>query len=257
MLAILSPSKTMDFSPQTMVSRKTKPAFLKDSAELIDLLRPLSAARLRPLMDVSPALAELNRERFQAWRVPFPRGAAKQALLAFRGEVYQGFELESFSPEHWNFAQDHLRILSGLYGLLRPLDGMLPYRLEMGTPLKNPRGKDLYAFWAHRLTEALNKALKKQGDDVLVNLASKEHFQAVPLEGLKARVVTPVFKDIKNGRLMFITFYAKRARGMMADHIIREGLTDVEELKAFNGDEYAYDASLSDEDTLVFTRGER
>lgn len=257
MLAILSPAKTLDYSPQRLVSRKTKCAFLKDSEELIEQLRQLSSKRLGKLMGISEKLADLNHERFQAWTLPFPRGEAKQALLAFKGDVYQGFELERFTEEDWAFAQDHLRILSGLYGLLRPLDQMLPYRLEMGTKLKTNRGKDLYEFWGTQLTESLNKALKRQGDDILINLASNEYYGAVKKDALKARVVTPVFKDVKNGKLRFISFYAKLARGLMADFIIRNGIEAIEDLKAFAVDDYAFDASLSDEDTMVFTRGER
>ncbi len=257
MLAIISPAKSLDFSPQSLVTRKTKPAFLKDSEALIEVMREKSPDDLRALMGISEKLADLNYERFQKWENPYPRGEAKQAVLAFRGDVYQGFELETFEEADWAFAQDHLRILSGLYGLLRPLDLILPYRLEMGTKLATSRGKDLYAFWGDQLTEALNKALKKQGDDVLVNLASNEYFGAVRPSVLKGRIVTPVFKDMKNGRLKIISFFAKKARGMMADHIIRHGLSEIDDLKGFDGGDYGFDASLSDESTLVFTRGER
>ena len=257
MLAILSPAKTLDYSSPQLVSRKTKCEFLKDSEELIEGLRQLSSMRLGKLMSISEKLADLNRDRFQAWKLPFPRGEAKQALLAFKGDVYEGFELERFTEADWAFAQDHLRILSGLYGLLRPLDQMLPYRLEMGTKLKTRRGKDLYEFWGMQLTESLNKALKRQGDDILVNLASNEYYGAVQKGALKAQVVTPVFKDVRNGKLRFISFYAKLARGLMADFIIRNAIEEVEDLKGFAVDGYAFDASLSDDDTLLFTRGER
>lgn len=256
-MAILSPAKTLDYGPQSLVSRKTKPGFLKDSEELIAVVKQLTPKALGKLMGISEKLAELNHARFQAWEVPFPKGEAKQALLAFKGDVYQGFEFERFTAEDWSFAQDHLRILSGLYGLLRPLDQMLPYRLEMGTKLGTERGKDLYEFWGTQLTESLNKALKKQGDDVLINLASNEYFGAVKPAALKGRVVTPVFKDTKNGKLKIISFHAKRARGMMADFVIRNGLKKVEDLKAFDTADYGFDAGLSNEDTLVFTRAER
>ena len=256
MLAILSPAKTLDYSPQRLVSRKTNCEFLKDSEELIGGLSKLSSKDVGKLMGISEKLADLNRERFQTWTVPFPKGAAKQALLAFKGDVYQGFDLECFSEEDWRFAQDHLRILSGLYGLLRPLDQMLPYRLEMGTKLKTTRGKNLYEFWGTQLTDSLNKALKRQGDDILVNLASNEYYGAVKKEALKARVITPVFKDTKNGKLKIISFYAKLARGLMADFIIRNRIEGVEDLKGFAAAAYGFDASLSEGSTLVFTRGE-
>ncbi|MFT4636817.1 MAG: cytoplasmic iron level regulating protein YaaA (DUF328/UPF0246 family) [Verrucomicrobiales bacterium] len=257
MIAILSPAKTLDYSSQSLVSRKTMPAFLKDSEELIAVARMLSKKELGRLMGISEKLAELNHERFQSWIAPFPKGEAKQALLAFKGDVYQGFEFDLFEKKDWDFAQEHLRILSGLYGLLRPLDLMLPYRLEMGTKLGTKRGKDLYTFWGASLTEALNAALKKQGDDVLVNLASNEYFGAVRPKALKGQIITPVFKDTKKGKVKIISFFAKRARGMMADFIIRNGLSKVEDLKAFNVADYAFEAALSSEDTFVFTRGER
>ena len=257
MISILSPAKSLDYGPQNLVTRKTTPAFLPDSEELIEIARKLSKKDLGKLMGISEKLAELNHERFQSWVTPFPNGEAKQALLAFKGDVYQGFELESFEKKHWDFAQEHLRILSGLYGLLRPLDMILPYRLEMGTRLVTKRGKDLYEFWGVSLTEALNKALKKQGDDILVNLASNEYFGAVQPKALNGRVITPVFKDTKNGKVKIISFFAKRARGMMADFIIRNELAKVDDLKAFNVADYAFDAALSSADTLVFIRGER
>ena len=255
MLAILSPAKTLDYSPQNLVSRKTKPGFLQDSEELICALRKLSARDLRELMGISPALADLNHQRFQRWTVPFPRGQAKQALSAFKGDVYRGFKLASFRKEDWDFAQDHLRILSGLYGTLRPLDAILPYRLEMGTKLATHRGSNLYEFWGTRITESLNKAIRKQGDDILLNLASNEYFRAVKPQALKGRLVNAVFKDTKNGKLKVINFYAKHARGMMADFVIRHRLTRVDDLKGFNEADYGFDDTLSDESTLVFTRG--
>ncbi len=257
MLAILSPAKSLDFGPQQWTKKKTQPAFLKDSAVLAAQLKKMTAEELSSLMGISAKLGELNHERYQTWKTPYPSGAAKQALLAFTGDVYQGFNLDLFQDGDWDFAQDHLRILSGLYGLLKPLDQILPYRLEMGTKLKNDRGKDLYEFWGHSPTDALNKALKKQGDDVLVNLASNEYFGAVKPAALQGRVVTPVFKDYKNGKLKIISFFAKRARGMMADFMIRQQLKAVDDLKAFDVAGYGFDTSLSSEDTLVFTRAER
>lgn len=257
MIAILSPAKTLDYSPQSLVKRQTKPAFLSDTEELVAIAKTLSEEDLSRLMGISAKLAAINHERFQRWTTPFPKGEAKQALLAFKGDVYQGFDLESFSADDWEHAQAHLRILSGLYGLLRPLDAMLPYRLEMGTKLETGRGKDLYEFWGDRITLALNKALKAQGDEILVNLASNEYFGAVQKDRLKARVITPVFKDTKNGTLKIISFYAKKARGMMADFMIRKQLSHPEDLKAFDVAGYGYDDALSTEESYVFTRGEQ
>ncbi len=257
MLAVLSPAKTLDYTPQRLVTKKSKPGFLEDSEELVSVARKLSAADLGALMGISPKLADLNHQRFQDWRQPFPKGEAKQALLAFKGDVYQGFELESFADGDWAFAQDHLRILSGLYGLLRPLDMMLPYRLEMGTKLATKRGKDLYQFWGDSITKGINKALGKQGDRVLVNLASNEYFGAVDPKALKGEIVTPVFKDTKNGKLKIISFYAKKARGMMADFMVREQLSTVDDLKSFRTANYGFEPSLSSKTELVFTRPEQ
>ena len=257
MLAIISPAKSLDFSEQSQIKKATQPAFLNDSQELIEVARKLSAHDLEELMGISANLAELNRQRFHDWKVPFPKGESKQALLAFTGDVYRGFDLASFKEEDFAFAHEHLRILSGLYGLLRPLDQILPYRLEMGIKLKTAKGSTLYEFWGDRLTKALNQALRKQGDDILVNLASNEYFHAVKQDVLKARLITPVFKDTKNGKLKIISFYAKRARGMMADYMIRNRLTDVEELKGFSTEGYGYADDLSKGDELVFTRAER
>ena len=256
MLVILSPAKTLDYTPQRLVTKKSTPGFLNDSEELVGVARKLSAVALSELMGISPKLAEVNHQRFQDWQRPFPKGQAKQALLAFKGDVYQGFDLESFRASDWAFAQDHLRILSGLYGLLRPLDMMLPYRLEMGTKLKTKRGKDLYTFWGDTITDSLNRALGKQGDRVLINLASNEYFGAVNREAFKGQIVTPVFKDTKNGKVKIISFYAKKARGMMADFLIREKLTKIDDLKAFTTGGYGFEDSLSTESELVFSRGE-
>lgn len=257
MLAILSPAKTLDYSPRKLTARRSMPAFLDQSEELIAQLQRMPVRRLRELMGISDELAAMNHARFQEWRRPFPKGAAKQALLAFKGDVYQGFDLESYTDDDWAYAQDHLRILSGLYGLLRPLDLMLPYRLEMGTPMKNARGRDLYAFWGDRLTRELAKALKKQGDEVLINLASKEYSRALQLGDLRATVIIPVFKDWKNGELKMITFFAKRARGAMADYVIRHRVADLEALRAFDTDGYQFDPERSTETAPVFTRTER
>jgi cytoplasmic iron level regulating protein YaaA (DUF328/UPF0246 family) len=254
MLIVLSPAKTLDFDTPAPLQHYTQPAFLEQSQQLNQVLRGYDAAALGKLMGISEELARLNERRNHSWTLPFDPGTAKQALFAFRGDVYTGLEADSFSAADLDWAQQHLRILSGLYGLLRPLDLMQPYRLEMGTRLPNPVGKDLYAFWGASLTEALNAALAAQGDGLLVNLASEEYFSAVKPALLQGRIVTPVFKDWKNGRYKIISFYAKKARGRMAAWIIRERLQDAAGLCNFAEDGYCFDAALSSENELVFCR---
>ena len=258
MLAVLSPAKSLDYQEQSLTKKKSTPQFLDDSEALVEQLRQLSPAKLSKLMGISPNLAELNHERFQSWKRPFRKREAKQAILAFVGDVYQGFELDRYKEDDWTHVQDHVRILSGLYGILRPLDLMLPYRLEMGTKFSTKRGKDLYDFWGSKIAEALNKALKKQGDDILVNLASNEYFKSVNKDHLRAQVISPVFKDTtKDGQLKIISFFAKKARGMMADFIVRKRATTIEDLYAFETAGYGYEAALSTEAKPVFIRGEQ
>ena len=254
MLAILSPAKSLNFDPPPAKLEHTQPEFADDSQELIDLLRTKSARQLEKLMKISANLAELNRDRYHEWSLPFTTDNAKQALLAFQGDVYQGFELDTFKKADFTFAQQHLRILSGLYGLLRPLDLIQAYRLEMGTALRNDRGRDLYAFWGDQITDALNTAIARQRGADLINLASNEYFKSVRPNRLNATVYTPVFKERKDGKLRIISFFAKKARGMMADFMIRNRLKQVQDLQSFDTAGYAYDASLSDELTLTFTR---
>jgi cytoplasmic iron level regulating protein YaaA (DUF328/UPF0246 family) len=256
MLSVLSPAKTLDFETPTTTSRHTRPDFLDRSRELVDILRDYTPQQLSELMGISDKLAGLNAARFAEWQTPFTPENAKPAVQAFQGDVYTGLEAETFGADDNAFAQEHLRILSGLYGLLRPLDLIQPYRLEMGTRLENPAGKDLYAFWRETLTKELDSAVAKSGSPVLINLASNEYFKAIDTRRLDARVITPVFKDEKNGKLKIISFYAKKARGMMAAWIIRQRLDDPEGLEEFDMAGYSYDAALSEGDTLVFTRGE-
>ncbi|MDJ0806727.1 MAG: peroxide stress protein YaaA [Gammaproteobacteria bacterium] len=255
MLIVISPAKTLDYATPPVTKTHTKPAFLKQSQELIDNLRNYSALDLAELMTLSMKLAELNFERYHDWRTPFNTKNAKQAVLAMKGDVYTGLDAETFSAEDLNYAQDHLRILSGLYGIMRPLDLMQPYRLEMGTKLPNARGKDLYAFWGETITDALNKALKRQGDDVLVNLASNEYFKSVKPRRVKGRIITPQFKEQKPGGYKMIGVFAKKARGLMSRYIIQNRLSDPEEVKAFDLEGYAYNDTLSQQDQWVFTRG--
>ena len=255
MLIVISPAKTLDYATPPVTRTHTKPAFLKQSQALIDNLRNYSALDLAELMKLSMKLAELNFDRYHDWRTPFTTKNAKQAALAMKGDVYTGLDAETLSEEELAFAQDHLRILSGLYGVMRPLDLMQPYRLEMGTKLPNEQGKDLYAFWGETITEALNKALKKQGDDVLINLASNEYFKSVKPRLVKGRIITPQFKEKKAGGYQMIGVYAKKARGLMARYIIQNRLDQPKALKGFDVEGYAFNQALSKGDQWVFSRG--
>ncbi|MBO3277793.1 peroxide stress protein YaaA [Pseudomonas schmalbachii] len=254
MLMVISPAKTLDYETPPVTERHTLPLHLDDAQELIGILRELTPAQIAGLMSLSDKLAGLNAARFGSWHPDFTPANAKQALLAFKGDVYTGMHAEDFSEDDFDFAQRHLRMLSGLYGVLRPLDLMQPYRLEMGTKLANPRGKDLYAFWGERISGWLNEALAEQGDDVLLNLASNEYFGAVKRKALNARIIDTEFKDLKNGQYKIISFYAKKARGMMARYVIRERLTDPAGLKDFDYAGYRFSAEQSTEDSLVFLR---
>ncbi|WP_380184578.1 peroxide stress protein YaaA [Kalamiella sp. sgz302252] len=256
MLMVISPAKTLDFASPLATERFTQPALLDDARALIEVARELTPAQIGSLMSISDKLADLNAGRFQNWQTPFTPDNARQAILAFKGDVYTGLAAETLQEEDFAFAQQHLRMLSGLYGLLRPLDLMQPYRLEMGTKLANPAGKDLYAFWGDKLTEALNAALADQGDDVLINLASDEYFKAVKPAKIQGRIVKPVFLDEKNGKFKIISFYAKKARGLMSRYIIEKRLTQPEQLKAFDVDGYFFAADESSERELVFKRRE-
>lgn len=254
MLAIISPAKTLDFDTPPFTDSATTPDFLDHSKQLIASLRRLSAEEVGALMSISSKLADLNAQRYKDWRPPFTLDNAKQALMAFKGDVYTGFSLESYDEEDFAYAQDHLRILSGLYGLLRPLDLIQAYRLEMGTKFATKRGKDLYEFWSEIVTDALNEAVVASGSQVLVNLASNEYFGAVNQQLLKARIITPVFKDLKNDSYKIISFFAKKARGAMSDFMIRERVENPEGLKKFKRMGYRFSKKMSDGDTLVFTR---
>ncbi|MGM0638166.1 MAG: peroxide stress protein YaaA [Pseudomonadota bacterium] len=256
MLSVISPAKTLDFETPATTAMHTQPDFLDRSRELIEILRDISPQRLSDLMGISDKLAALNAARFTEWRTPFTQENAKPAAQAFQGDVYVGLEANTFSDDDNAFAQEHLRILSGLYGILRPLDLIQPYRLEMGIKLENPNGRDLYAFWKDILTQELDHAVAQSGSPTLVNLASNEYFKAIDPKTLQARVITPVFKDEKNGKFKIISFYAKKARGLMAAWIIRERLDDPEGLKNFDMAGYTYNPAMSEGDTLVFTRPE-
>ncbi|MCY0963644.1 peroxide stress protein YaaA [Parathalassolituus penaei] len=257
MLTLLSPAKTLDYESPLLTQRTTSPDFLQDSAALIDELRQWSVDDIAGLMGLSNKLAELNVERYSRWQLPFPEGGARQAVLAFKGDVYTGLQVEDFSDSDFDFAQQHVRILSGLYGLLRPLDEMLPYRLEMGTRLANVRGKDLYAFWGSRITDAINEVLAQQVNPVVVNLASNEYFKAVQPKRLTARLITPEFRDEKNGQYKIISFYAKKARGLMTRFMVQNRIDHADELKDFDLAGYRYSAEDSKSDKWVFKRAEK
>lgn len=253
MLVLLSPSKTLDFSPPR-ISEYTFPELLNESEVLMKELSKLSPKDIQKLMKVSEAIAHTNFERFQNFKLPFTSDNSKQALLAFTGAVYTGIEVGEYTSEDFAFAQKHLRTLSGLYGVLRPLDLMQPYRLEMGRPLQNPHGKDLYAFWGTQIAERLKASLTQHADNIVVNLASQEYFRSVDTKALGARIVTPIFKENKDGKYKTIAIYAKKARGKMANYIIRGRIEDVEKLKRFREDGYQFDTNLSEEDEWVFVR---
>lgn len=254
MLLVISPAKTLDFESALPPHRATQPAFLAEAEALASVLRRKSRPELAELMGLSEKLANLNWRRYREWSTPFTEDNARAALFAFKGDVYTGFDLPSYGAAELRFAQKHLRILSGLYGLLRPLDLIQPYRLEMGTALKTKAGKNLYEYWGGALTSAANAALKRSGDATLVNLASKEYFSALQPDRIAGRVVTPVFKDLKKDGYRIVSFFAKKARGMMCDYAIRHALEDPEALKDFDGGGYAYRPDLSDDAEWVFTR---
>ncbi len=254
MLTVISPAKTLDFDTPPTTRKATQPLFLERAAELVEDARALNPDDIRELMGVSDKIAELNYRRFMNWGTPFTLDNAKQSLLAFKGDVYTGLEAETLTPAQLNFAQKHLCILSGLYGLLRPLDLMQPYRLEMGLKFANRGGGNLYEFWGDEITGALNTQLKKSGSGVLVNLASNEYFRSVKAGALDAEIITPVFKDLKGGKYRVISFFAKKARGQMARFIIDGELNEPAGLKKFRGGGYRYNRAESTARELVFTR---
>ncbi|MCU7932688.1 MAG: peroxide stress protein YaaA [Candidatus Thiodiazotropha sp. (ex Codakia rugifera)] len=255
MLIAISPAKTLDYETAPVTDTYTKPAFLKQSRLLINNLRNYSSLDLAELMKLSMKLSELNFDRYHAWKTPFTLKNAKQAALAMKGDVYAGLDAETLSEEALNFAQQHLRILSGLYGLLRPLDLMQPYRLEMGTRLPNEKGKDLYAFWGDTITQAINKDLKAQEDDILINLASNEYFKSIKPKLVEGRIITPQFKEKKNGSYRMIGVFAKKARGLMSRYIIENRLQDPQDIKRFKTEGYRFNTRLSKDDQWVFSRG--
>src|SRR5690554_5128946 len=254
MLMVISPAKTLDYTSPLATETFTQPRFLEQSSQLIEVLRKLSPSELAELMKLSDKLAGLNVARFTEWQPDFNLDNARQAILAFKGDVYTGLDAQSLSAEDFDYAQQHLRILSGLYGVLRPLDLMQPYRLEIGTKLDNPKGKNLYEFWGERLTQSLNQCLAEQKSKVLLNLASNEYFKAVKPKQLDGTLINVDFKDFKNDQYKIISFYAKKARGIMARYVIQHKIDSVEALKDFTEQGYYYSTEQSKPDHLVFLR---
>ncbi len=257
MLFVVSPAKNLDYQSAAPTTEFTLPELIDDAEQLVNICKQLSPQELGSLMKISDKLAGLNAARFAEWERPFTPENAKQAVFAFNGDVYTGLEANTLSAAAITYSQTHMRILSGLYGVLKPLDLMQPYRLEMGTRLVNDAGKNLYDFWADRVTNKLNEALAESKSKVLINLASNEYFKAVNTKKLAVPIITPVFKDTKNGQLKIISFYAKKARGMMARYILETQPTTVKELSLFNAAGYRFDASASSEKELVFCRAEQ
>ncbi|HGJ5883748.1 peroxide stress protein YaaA [Arsenophonus sp.] len=256
MLITISPAKTLDYESPLATTEYSQPTLLLQAEQLIQICRKLTPAEIASLMHISDKLAGLNAARFGQWHANFTPENARPAILAFKGDVYTGLQAENFKPKDFTFAQKHLRILSGLYGVLRPLDLMQPYRLEMETKLNNKQGKDLYAFWQDIITENLNQALSKQGDNILINLASDEYFNSVNSKKLDAYIVKPIFLDEKQGKYKVISFYAKKARGLMSRFIIQNQLKNIEQLTEFNLAGYQFDNAASKDNQLVFKRSQ-
>jgi len=254
MLMVISPAKTLDYSVPDY-PEFTQPVVLEQSQQLVRELRSYEPAQIASLMKVSEKLADLNYGRFQDFQTPFTPENAKQALLVFKGDVYKGIQAENYSDDDLAFAQKHLRILSGLYGILRPLDLMQPYRLEMGTKLKTEKGKNLYEFWGDQIAQLLNADFGEDETPCLINLASNEYFKSINLKALQARVINIAFKENKNGTYKIIAIHAKRARGLMVDYAVQNRIKDPEGLKGFDTEGYDFSKALSDLDNWVFCRG--
>ena len=254
MLIVISPAKSLDFETPAPTNHFTIPSMLEESEKLVARLRKMKPKQLSELMGISANLGQLNYERYQTWHQPFTPDNAKQAVLAFNGDVYQGLEAHTLSEEQLLKLQNKLRILSGLYGVLRPLDLMQPYRLEMGTKLKYQRADDLYAFWKKKITPAIKDAIAESGSNVLINLASNEYYKSIDSKKLGAEIVTPQFKEGKNGQYKMISFFAKKARGLMTRFIIENNIEKAEELQAFDLEGYVFNPRLSKPGKPLFTR---
>ena len=254
MLTVISPAKTLDFETPALTDEFTQPSHLRQSRQLIKRMREFSAEELSSLMGVSSNIANLNADRFKQWKTPFKPENARQAIFAFKGDVYIGLDAYSMNESNIHFAQKHLRMLSGLYGLLRPLDLMQPYRLEMGTRLQTGQGENLYQFWNGQITAAVNKELKSMDSPTLINLASNEYFKSIKAKAIKGEIITPVFKEFHKGKYQIISFFAKKARGLTSRYIMDHELTDAEPIKGFNSEGYTFNEALSHGNDWVFSR---
>lgn len=254
MLIVISPAKNLYDRCPVSLEKYSQADFLPEAEKVVSVLKKKKPVQIAKLMDISPKLAELNFRRFQEWNLPFSPENAWQSVLMFNGDVYHGLKAETFTPEEFDIAQQRLRILSGVYGLLKPLDLIQPYRLEMGSDLAIARKKNLYEFWKTKITAKLNEELKETDQKTLINLASVEYFGAIDTKKLKARIITPSFKEHKDGQYQMVSFFAKRARGLMSRFIIQNRISDPEELKAFDSEGYYFNNQLSKEDNFVFTR---
>jgi uncharacterized protein len=256
MIILMNSSKTLDFQQKAKISKHTIPELKKDADLLVQDLRKLSTADFSKLLKTSEKLTKLNVERYANWQTQVKESNAKQSLLAFKGDIYSGMEVDDYKIKDFNFAQKHVRILSGLYGILRPLDLIQPYRLEMATKLATARGKNMYEFWGTKISEILKALLKQEKSDTLVNLCSMEYFKAIKSDLFDAKVITPAFKEFRDGTCRFITLYAKQARGMMCNYIIRNQLKEANDLKSFDVAGYQFNKKISSDEKWVFTRGE-
>jgi len=253
MKILISPSKTLNFDDYNTYGKPTDCRLLSHTSELHKILTKYSINEIKNLMKVSDKIAELNFNRFKTWENPSESSVSKQAIYAFKGDVYSGLDVDTIQEDKFEYMQNNLRIISGFYGLLRPFDKILPYRLEMGTKLKNSKGKNLYEFWGDKITALLSEDILNK-DDHLVNLASNEYFKSIKVNSIESNVITPTFKEFKNGTYKTIAIYAKKARGMMSRYIIENELEDIEDIKTFNNENYTFDDSLSNSSNFTFVR---
>lgn len=256
MLVLISPAKIQNFKPQSVTEQYTLPEFLKQSEQLIQLIKELSTSELAKLLDINSSLTQLNIDRYFNWHLPFSPQNAKQAVLTFDGEAFRGLNAKTFSSDDFDYAQSHLRILSGLYGVLRPLDLIQPYRIDVSSKLRNPKGADLYAFWKEKVSASVLKAMKN-GDkqEFILNLMSKEYLKTLDLKHKKVKVIDVEFYEMKDDQYKQIVIYTKKARGLMAQYVIKNRIEDIEDLKGFNDENYWFSPQMSTENKLVFTRG--
>lgn len=254
MIFLLSPAKSLNYEIETKNINSTTPEFLSESKILVEELKKFSPQKISELMEISEKLADLNYQRYQDFKTPFTEKNSKPALFVFDGDVYDGIDVENYNKKDLEFAQNHLRILSGLYGVLRPLDLMQAYRLEMSIPLKNKKGKNLYEFWQEKITQNLNEMLEKSQDKIILNLASEEYFKAVVTKKIKGKIINIVFKEKKNNDYKIIGIFAKKARGLMANYIIKNKIAEISEIKKFNIEGYKFKKEFSSESEICFVR---